>query len=863
MFRQKGSHVQRTPPNPLRIIIVEDSADDAELMLDELRRANYEPEWIRVETAEAFVACLDSPVDLILADFALPLFDGLTALAIIQKRDLDIPFILVSGTVGEEIAVEAMRAGAADYFLKDRLVRLGPAVERAQAERALRTNQLRATAELRYEHDLLDRLMNNLPDLIFFKDVDSRFVRINQTAAASFGLSHPDDAIGKSDLDIQPPEIAQAFIADDCKVMAMRVPIRDNLKPIMSATGETRWLSTTKAPTYNPDGSISGIVGIGRDVTDRKAADEARNESEARYRSLFEEAPVMYILAENRDGIPYVSDCNQLFLRTLGYTREEAIGRHLQDFIFVNSWSDLKSNFSRTLKGETFEFERQLVSRDGRIVESLVQTRPVRDASGKVIATRSTLIDITERKFLERKLVHQATHDGLTGLPNREHFTTSLETELKTINPGTPPPAVIFIDLDNFKAVNDSLGHVVGDQLLISVSQRLEGCLGPGTLLARFGGDEFTVLLPGRTEQNCATDTAASILNALRAPHFIGEREFRIGASIGIVEASADVLTAEDLLQAADIALYRAKAAGRSQFRLYEPEMAKEVRARVDLESELERAVELGQLCLYYQPEIDLDTGRIVGAEALIRWNHPTRGVLAPGAFIDIAEESGLILEIGTWVLEAACNQLDEWRTKYPFTKHMELGVNVSARQLRESNFVDLVAGSQRRAGLPPGQLKLEITERVVVEDAISEHAVLQELRRARVKLAIDDFGTGYSSLGYLHRWPVDTIKIDRSFVAGIHKDEGSEKLVQAIIGLANLFEIGVTAEGIETPEQLSWLTSAGVRRGQGYYFSRPVPAAEFGHLIAENDTQINEQRQRNPKKASEHSAYLVGSAPI
>ena len=321
-------------------------------------------------------------------------------------------------------------------------------------------------------------------------------------------------------------------------------------------------------------------------------------------------------------------------------------------------------------------------------------------------------------------------------------------------------------------------------------------------------------------------------------PLLIGGREFRMSASIGIVQNCQQMKNAEEVLQAADIALYRAKGSGRGRFTVYQPEMARDVLARLDLESELARAVELDELRLYYQPEVDLVTGRIVGAEALIRWQHPTRGLLNPAAFIEIAEESDLIVSLGTWVLREACRQLEEWRDRYQNTRQLQLSVNVSARQLRQPNFVEMVAQWQRQYALPAGRIKLEITERVVVEDSVAEFSVLQELRRAHVQLAIDDFGTGYSSLGYLRRWLADIIKIDRSFVSNVHRDEGAQKLVEAILGLARLFNVGVTAEGIEAEEELSWLRNLGVERGQGYYFSRPVPAHEFELLFQQKESQ-------------------------
>ena len=434
-----------------------------------------------------------------------------------------------------------------------------------------------------------------------------------------------------------------------------------------------------------------------------------------------------------------------------------------------------------------------------------------------------------ERKVAE--LVHQATHDPLSGLPNRALFIQRVEEALARAA-ADEPVAVLFIDLDAFKVVNDSLGHAVGDRLIVTVAERLRTRLAassadasPAVTIARLGGDEFTILLPKVADAEAARGVAARVTAALAEPFVIDDHELFVGGSIGIALSGAEPVTGGDLLRAADVAMYRAKAAGAGSCVVYDPGMGRHAAERLVLETELRRAIERGGLSVHYQPIVDLATTGVRGFEALVRWTHPERGLMSPAAFIPLAEETGLIVPLGQWVLDQACQQLQAWRHDDPARADLTISVNLSTRQLRQPDLVESVANILARTGLPAANLQLEITESVLMRDA--DAGTLRRLAALGIKLAIDDFGTGYSSLAYLSRLPIDTLKIDRSFVSRLGQDHESGPVVRTIIGLAHTLNLNVTAEGIEQPHQAAHLLALGCGHGQGYLWAKPRPASE------------------------------------
>jgi diguanylate cyclase (GGDEF)-like protein len=480
------------------------------------------------------------------------------------------------------------------------------------------------------------------------------------------------------------------------------------------------------------------------------------------------------------------------------------------------------------------ELELSLQHRDGQQCTAQITVTNLLDnpsVGGLVLNTR----DISERRQLEDQLSHQAFHDSLTSLANRALFKDRVEHALQRTKRQTPSVAVLFLDLDGFKEVNDSLGHAAGDRLLIQVAHRLAASVRPSDTIARFGGDEFAVLIEDASDDLDVTQVAERVLEDLRQPFFINDRELHVRGSLGIARMDPDVDGVDQLLRNADLAMYRAKAAGHGGFERYDPGMHTELVARVQLEADLRRALDEGELFLQYQPTFDLGSGQIVGAEALARWQHPTRGLVAPTEFIPLAEASGLIRPLGAWVLREASRQAAEWqRANSQRNKPFSLSVNLPGKQLQHAQVVQDVAAALEESGLPPESLVLEMTESVLLDDSEIVLDILQQLKRLGVRLAIDDFGTGYSSLSYLHRFPVDVLKIDRSFVERLSHASDNAELARTVVRLGQSLQLVTVAEGVEDSAQFLALRRMGCDIGQGYYFGRPMESEEIGRLLGD-----------------------------
>jgi diguanylate cyclase (GGDEF)-like protein/PAS domain S-box-containing protein len=562
------------------------------------------------------------------------------------------------------------------------------------------------------------------------------------------------------------------------------------------------------------------VVRLGRAYRQLASEELGLRASEERFRALVQHAADVILVLEPDGTVRHVSPPVQT---VLGYEPDRLVGTRGWGLVHEGDAQSAQAFHAELLeqRGGSQSIELRWQHRDGswRWLEvkgtNLLHQAGVR---GIVLNAR----DISRHKSLEAQLVQRALHDQLTGLPNRMLFMDRLEQALERSARRGKFAAVLFLDLDRFKLVNDNLGHDHGDQLLVQVADRLRGCLRRVDTIARIGGDEFTVLLEDVAAVGDAALVAERIIEAFRESFRIEKQEIFVGASIGIALGGRDQgTTAQGLLRNADIAMYRAKANGRACFEVFKASMRETVKGRLKMETELRRALDRGELRLHYQPQVDLRTSRIVGLEALVRWEHPERGLVPPGSFIPIAEETGLILPIGRWVLETACRQASIWRAEIGLD--LVMAVNLSPRQFRHPRLVQDVGQVLAETGLDASGLEVEITEGTAMGDADATVKTLEHLKAIGIRLAIDDFGTGYSSLGYLKRFPIDVLKVDRSFVAGLPANRGDAAIVRAVVGLTRALGLKAVAEGVETTEQLVELRGLGCDQGQGYLFGRPT----------------------------------------
>ncbi|PLY60320.1 bifunctional diguanylate cyclase/phosphodiesterase [Herbaspirillum sp. BH-1] len=624
-------------------------------------------------------------------------------------------------------------------------------------------------------------------------------------------LTHPDDR-----------DMVRAHI-ETCLRERRRIDIEYR---IVHADGSLRWVWERGVGLYNAAGKVEALEGFLQDVTERKEAAQALQEAERRYRSIFENA-IEGVFQTTPDGT-YIA-VNPALARIYGYHSPEDLIVGLRDIshqLYVEP--ERRTEFMRLMEqhGSVSNFESRVYRRDGDIIWISENARAVYDDADKLICYEGTVEAITERKLYEAEMRHQATHDALTGLPNRNMLHEHLQRAIQVARQKGGLTAVVFVDLDQFKFINDSLGHQVGDELLKTVAQRLQACLRDTDMVARQGGDEFVLVLQNQTggEQGIA-EVMQRILAAVARPWQAGDREFQVTASIGVSRYPADGKDVETLLKQADSAMYRAKEQGRNNFQFFAPWMDTQVSNRLEMLINLRRALDQDEFKLYYQPKLSLKDGSVIGAEALIRWQSPEQGMVPPDRFIPFAEDAGLIVPIGEWVLRTACHQNKCWQQAGLPT--IPVAVNLSPRQLNQS-LPDFVSDVLAQSGLAPSCLELEITENVVMKDAEKSVATLHALKRLGLQISVDDFGTGYSSLSYLRRFPVDALKIDKSFVRDIARDADSAAIVKAVISLAHILNLRVIAEGVEDEEQHAFLKENACDEVQGYYFGKPMAVADF-----------------------------------
>ena len=612
---------------------------------------------------------------------------------------------------------------------------------------------------------------------------------------------------------------------------------------MLTRSGETRWLRDAATIVATEKGELvwSGVL---TDITEQRMTREELEASEQRFRTVIETASDAFV---GMDGRGLIVEWNRKAEELFGWTRDEAIGLPLADTIVPERYRPShKRGFEQYLRtghgpvlGKTVELS--AVTRSGHEfpIELSVWVSP----NEAQLRVNAFVRDITERKALEA-VTHQAFHDALTDLPNRVLFTDRVEQALSRRS-AVPDRlvAVLILDLDDFKTVNDSLGHVAGDQLLIEVASRLRSGIRPADTLGRLSGDEFAILLENLVDIGGARAVARRLREVLELPVEIEGMEIFVRASIGIATADDPVTSPEGLISDADVALYAAKSRGKGRFEVFEPEMRAAVVNKLELKADLRRALEREEFVLDYQPCVRLDDFAIVGAEALLRWRHRERGLIAPYDFIPLAEETGLIVPIGRWVLDHACATASAWMQRVPGAAELTLRANLSARQLQDPHFVEEVAEIVAEHGFPPELLVLEITESSLVEDPEQVGRRLGELRSLGIRIALDDFGTGYSSLSYLQRFPIDILKVDKSFVSRLGGDADDAAMAAAIVQLGHNLGMETIAEGVERPDQVTALRRLRCAQAQGYHFSPPVSAAEFEVLLGDQVASVGPRR--------------------
>lgn len=822
----------------LNLLLIEDAEDDALLVLRELRRGGFNPVWQRVQTSEELQSALQTSTwDIVISDYRLPKFSAPHALKIVREYSQEIPFILVSGTIGEILATEMMKAGANDYVMKDNLKRLPEAVRRELRDVQVRLERQRAELRLKESEQRFRHLFESTP-LIAVQgyNLQRQVIYWNNASETLYGYTKTE-AVGKQLEDlIIPPEMRQGVIDAIHAWYTEGKEIPANELNLLRKDGSRIAVYSSHVMLTNIEGERE-IYCVDIDLTDRKQADVELRESEERYRLLAENTNDLVCLHEPDGLYIYVSpSCEML----LGYHYKELIGKYPYDFFHPDDIGVIRESHLKASEEQAIPVTYRIRHKSGDYIWFETLSKSIKGEDNQVIKLQTTSRNVTERIKAQQQLRYDALHDGLTGLPNRSLLTERLELAInRSRRLDTYHYAILFLDLDRFKVINDSLGHLAGDQLLIIVAQKLKSHLRDIDLVARLGGDEFVILLEDVSGVEKALQVTERILTDLQNPIYINDSEVVVSTSVGIVLGTKHYHQATDLIRDADIAMYRAKAASKGSYKVFNVEMHTQAVNRLTLETDIRKALEREEFFVYYQPimeisdngvmspdsleSLGLETNRLIGFEALLRWQHPTRGLVNPEEFIPMAEETGLIVPIDSWILRTACQQLAVWKNQFPHRLPLKMSINLSAQDLRQSNLLTEIDRVLATTGLTGADLTLEITESMLIENISKTISLLKQFKEREIQISIDDFGTGYSSLNYLHRLPANNLKIDRSFVGQMAQGNRNYQVVSTIIALSNQLGLAVVAEGIETSQQLQWLKDLGCEFGQGYFFSKPL----------------------------------------
>ena len=807
---------------PLNILLVEHDEDDAELTLRELRNSHLTFCVRRAATEAQYVAQLtESEPDVILVDFTTPGFGEMRALEIARERTPDSAFIFVSGAVGKETAVQMLELGATDYVLKNNLARLAPVVRRALKESQERRDRKAIDLQLRESELRFRQITENIKEVFWLTDpAKNAVLYVSPAYAEIWGRS--SEALFASPRDwlnaIHPDDRVRVSEAMRSKQV---VGTYDEEYRIVRSDGATRWIHDKAFPVADKNGTIYRIVGVAEDITARKRSEEQARKAAAQTRNILASITDAFFAIDEHWRVTYLNANAERLLRR---PKDKLLGRNIWDEFPVAFHSAIYVNCHKAVTTQTpVEFEEYYPP-----FETWFEVHAYPYDRGLSVYFR----DISERKRTEERISYLAHYDSLTGFPNRALFRDRLALALVRALRDGRPIAIMRLDLDRFKKINESLGYLVGDQILQTVAARLKALLPGVDTISRLGGDEFIFIVEEMAGIEKLDAIAVQILAAVSQPIDTETVEVLVTASMGIATCSPGAESADELLQSAEAALYHAKQEGRNNYQHYYPTLIHEkTPTALSLEAKLRRALEREEFLLLYQPQVNIETGGIVAVEALIRWSSPELGIVSPIHFIPLAEESGLIVPIGEWVLKTACNQNKAWQLGG--LPQIVISVNLSARQFRQNDLVESIAKILQESQLDARFLELEITESMAMHRADETKVALARLSESGIRLAIDDFGTGYSSLSYLKRFPIHKLKIDKSFIRDITTDPDDAAIVSAIIAMSRSLKRQVIAEGVETQEQLEFLDKLGCDEYQGYLFSKPVDADAIAGLLS------------------------------
>jgi diguanylate cyclase (GGDEF)-like protein/PAS domain S-box-containing protein len=819
---------------PTTVLLVEDDPADARLIQDALAGTGNSPfrvEWVR-HVSDALERLAGEGFEVILLDLSLPDSKGLDAFDQVFQAAPDSLILVLSGLTDEDTALQAMERGAHDYFSKGH-------VDAHWLPRALRYVIDRKTARGALQNsEARFRAMSDASPLgIFVSDAAGSCIYTNAAYHTISGLTL-EQTLGTNWSMAIHPEDRERVLAEWRVVARDQAPFQTEFR-FLQEDESIVWTRVNSAAMLDGKKSF-GLVQTVEDITERKAAEFTLRVAEE---NLFMEKERAQVTLNSigdavltTDLLGQVTYLNQVAETMTGWSCEDALGRPISEVFTILDGTTRETGANPMLRAIAEDRavglakDSVLIRRDGLELAIEDSAAPIHNRDGRVTGAVIVFHDVSESRAMALEMAHLAQHDFLTSLPNRLLLSERMVHAISLAKRHKQQVGLLFLDLDNFKHINDSLGHAIGDQLLQSVARRLVECVRTTDTVCRQGGDEFVILLAEIGQPQDAAHVAETLRAALDMPHLIDGHELHISLSIGISVFPDDGADVDTLMQSADTAMYHAKASGRNNYQFFKSEMNTRAVRRLFIEKSLRRALKQGEFLLHYQPKIDLASGALTGAEALIRWQDPDLGLVYPAQFVPIAEENGLIVPVGRWVLREACRQVQAWLDAG--LRAVPVSVNISAVEFRHEGFLAGVAQILKETGLAPRYLELEMTESILMRNGESSALALEALQAMGVQLAIDDFGTGYSSLSYLKRFPIDTLKIDQSFVRDIVTDADDANIVAAVIGMGKSLKQRVVAEGVETHAQLAFLRARHCDEGQGFHFSHPVSAEDFAHLL-------------------------------